>query len=114
MSLYKLLPVTGVGLESLFSIPAAHHRVNGLDQTCRVNVIREANSPAAAFRRHTAETDPVLGLATGLLCVREPLWIEFLTNLSTWPGDIQQLHGTFNLQWMQFKEKYGKNVLNSC
>lgn len=107
MSLYKLLPVTDVVLVSLFLIPAAHHRVNGLDQT-RVNVIREANSPAAAFRRHTAETDPVLGLAPGFLCVREPLWIEFLTNLPTWSGDIQQLHGTFNLQWMQCKEKYGK------
>lgn len=76
----------------------------------RMNLIREANSSPAALWHHTAETDPVLGLATGFLCVREPLWIDFLTNLSTWSGNIQQLHGTFNLHGCN--EKMWQNVLN--
>lgn len=74
-----------------------------------INLVREANSSLAALWLHTAARAPVLGLATGFLCVREPLWIEFLTNLSTWSGNIQQLHGTFHLQRMQFNEKQYEN-----
>lgn len=78
-----------------------------------INLIREANSSPAALWLHTAERAPVLGLATGFLCVREPLWIEFLTNLSTWSGNIQQLHCTFHLQWMQFNwETIWKQISN--
>lgn len=39
----------------------------------------------------TAAVALVLGLASGVLWVREPLETEFLTNLSACSGDIQQL-----------------------
>lgn len=95
---------TDVWVVSIYWIPAAQHALNSW-----IHLIREANSSPAALWRHTAERAPVSGLATGFLCVREPQWIELLTNLSTCSGNIQQLHGTFHLQWMQFNDKQDEN-----
>lgn len=107
---------TDVRVVSIYSIPAAQHAASSLD--IWINLLQEANSSPAAIWRHTAVRAPVLGLATGFLCVREPLWIELLTNLSTWSGNIQQLHGTFHLQRMQFDDKQyeikSQTVLNQA